>query len=131
MSTQNHLIKAPFDPSTYADRVEELLNKMVVAEKVGQINLECVDDFEGLTEGIELAREVARKSAVLLENKNGTLPLDKAKTGCKGNGQSAVYKSSNPPSNRHLTEEKNTPKSLTQRALYGILNTIVFYILCD
>lgn len=39
MPTQNHLIKAPFDPSTYADRVEELLNKMVVAEKVGQINL--------------------------------------------------------------------------------------------
>ncbi len=50
MPTQNHLIKAPFDPSPYADRVEELLNKMTVAEKVGQINLECVDDFEGLTE---------------------------------------------------------------------------------
>ena len=39
---QNHLIKAPFDPSPYADRVDKLLGKMTLAEKVGQLNLECL-----------------------------------------------------------------------------------------
>jgi hypothetical protein len=50
MTNQNHLIKAPFDPSPYADRVEKLLGQMTIAEKVGQLNLECADEFEGLTE---------------------------------------------------------------------------------
>lgn len=50
MTNQNHLIKAPFDPSPYAERVENLLGQMTIAEKVGQLNLECADEFEGLTE---------------------------------------------------------------------------------
>ena len=50
MIKQNHLVKAPFDPSPYAERVEKLLNQMTIAEKVGQLNLECADEFEGLTE---------------------------------------------------------------------------------
>jgi len=50
MTNQNHLIKAPFDPSPYAERVEKLLGQMTIAEKVGQLNLECADEFEGLTE---------------------------------------------------------------------------------
>ena len=50
MSDWNQLIKKPFDPSPYAERIEELLGKMTVAEKVGQLNLECIDDAEELTE---------------------------------------------------------------------------------
>ncbi|MBR6807844.1 MAG: glycoside hydrolase family 3 C-terminal domain-containing protein [Clostridia bacterium] len=50
MIKQNHLIKTPFDPSPYADRVEALMSQMTLSEKVGQLNLECADEFEGLTE---------------------------------------------------------------------------------
>ncbi|MBP3348173.1 MAG: hypothetical protein J6L92_05380 [Clostridia bacterium] len=40
----------PFDPTPYAQRVEELLSRMTDEEKVGQLNLECSDDDKELSQ---------------------------------------------------------------------------------
>lgn len=40
MEYRNTLINDRFDPTPYAERVNELLAKMTVAEKIGQLNLE-------------------------------------------------------------------------------------------
>ncbi len=50
MSKQNLLAKNPFDPSIYAERVNALLARMTVAEKVGQLHLEHVADCGSLTD---------------------------------------------------------------------------------
>ena len=50
MSRQNLLAKTPFDPSLYAERVNALLARMTVAEKVGQLHLEHVADCGDLTD---------------------------------------------------------------------------------
>ncbi len=50
MTKQNYLTKSPFHAAPYEARVNELMNKMTVAEKVGQLNLECCDDAAELTE---------------------------------------------------------------------------------
>lgn len=50
MTKQNYLTKAPFSAAPYKERIDELMSKMTVAEKVGQLNLESCDDSEELAE---------------------------------------------------------------------------------
>ncbi len=48
MNTENLIIKQPFDPAPYAERIERLLGQMTVAEKVGQLNMDHIS--EGATD---------------------------------------------------------------------------------
>lgn len=50
MNADNLLVKQPFDPSPYRERAQALLEKMTVAEKIGQLHLEHVTDCVGLTD---------------------------------------------------------------------------------
>ena len=49
-NNDNLLVKQPFDPGCYAEQVNQLLEKMTVREKVGQLNLDHVSDSSGLTD---------------------------------------------------------------------------------
>ena len=50
MNAENLLVKQPFDPSPNRERAQALLEKMTVAEKIGQLHLDHVTDCVGLTD---------------------------------------------------------------------------------
>ena len=50
MNRDNLLVKQPFDPGCYTEQVNQLLERMTVREKVGQLNLDHVSDSGDLTD---------------------------------------------------------------------------------